>query len=66
MSDWNDENSSWHGWNKGKSPHKFKYTYQDIADITGLSLHTIWKYAQLGKFDPHSLESVARFIIKRL
>ena len=50
--------------NIGKKPHKFKYTYKDIANLTGLELATIWKYAQQNKFDPNDLESTINFINK--
>jgi hypothetical protein len=53
------------GGSRGRSPHKFTYTYQDIASTAGLSLQTVWKYARTKKFDPKSLESVVSFIIKR-
>ena len=55
-------------WKGGKTPHKFTYTYQDIADLTGLTLSTVRKYARCNsrglysKFNPESLESVVNFI----
>ena len=48
--------------NKGKKPTKFKYTYQDIADLKGLTYKTVRKYAQRGIYNPHSLKSVIGFL----
>lgn len=48
--------------NRGKKPHKFTYTYQDIALLTGLTLKTVRKYAQLSKYNPSELKSVVKFI----
>lgn len=48
--------------NQGKKTKKFRYTYQDIADIMGLAQGTVRKYAQTGKYDPDSLKSVIEFV----
>lgn len=53
-------------WAKGKRPHKFTYTYQDIADLTHHTLSSIRAYASRKKFNPRSLESVVRFIAEKL
>lgn len=48
-------------WNKGKSPHKFSFTYKDIAVLTGLSIHTIRIYASKHIFNPNDLLSLYKF-----
>lgn len=48
--------------NVGKKPTKFKFTYQDLADITRLTVPTLRRYAHLGKFDPRDLVSVVKFV----
>lgn len=50
----------------GKSSHKFKYTYKDIADITGLKVETIRQYVFRKKFNPYNLASVVKFIAEYL
>jgi hypothetical protein len=50
-----NDNTRWKG---GQSPHKFTYTYGDIAELLGLTLQTVWTYAKAGKFDPYSMESI--------
>jgi len=53
------------GGSKGGVPKRFYYTYQDIANLSGLTASTIQKYATTGRLDPHSLESVVDFLTSR-
>lgn len=55
-----------HHWNKGKSEHKFTYTYSTIAQLTGLKVGTLRRYASQGKFNPNNLKSVLEFIKESL
>ena len=48
-------------WKGGQSPHRFTYTYQDIADLLSLTLQTVWTYAKAGKFDPYSMKSIFEY-----
>jgi hypothetical protein len=41
-----------------------KYTYKDIAEVTGLSENTIKMYAKQQKFDSYHFSSVIEFISK--
>jgi len=52
--------------NRGKKPHKFTYTYMDIARLTGLTLNTVRQYASKGKYDPYNLASTIEFISHKL
>jgi uncharacterized protein YjcR len=51
---------------KGRSPTRFSFTYEDIADAYGCSVAAVRKHAQRGKFDPSDLVSVLEFIQHRL
>ena len=46
----------------GRHPTKFTYTYNDIAELTGLSLQTVRIYASRRKLDPYDLRSVITFV----
>lgn len=50
----------------GRSPTKFSFTYEDIADVYGCSVAAVRKHAQRGKFDPHDLVSILEFVQRRL
>lgn len=52
-------------WEYGKSPHKFFYTYNDIAKVSKLSYNTIKQYASQNRFKPEDLESIIQFVSKR-
>jgi len=54
------------GFGKGRSPKRFSFTYEDIADAYGCSVAAIRKHAQRGKFDPHDLVSILEFVQQRL
>jgi hypothetical protein len=49
----------------GRKPTKFKYTYEDIARLCGISLKTARLYACKKKFNPSSLASVIEFVLSR-
>lgn len=51
---------------KGRSPAKFSFTYEDIAQARGCSTEAARKHAQRGSFDPHDLMSVLEFINVKL
>jgi len=51
---------------KGKSSHKFTFTYQDMSLLTGLGVPTLRKYRAQGKFDPGNFKSVVEFVAQRL
>jgi len=42
----------------------WKYKLQDIATITGLSIHQIRRRRQNGALNPDSLEDLIRFIVQ--
>ena len=51
---------------KTRGPQKFAgVTYKQIAEWTGLTLHTVRSYASRGEFDPHKLESVLQWVNAR-
>ena len=52
-------------WTHGKQQVKFKYTYSDIARLSGLSVNTLYVYKHNKKLNPYSLESVIEFINSR-
>lgn len=54
------------GYGKGRSPTKFSYTYESIAQALGCSIQAARKHAQRGNFDPKNLLSVLEFIKARL
>lgn len=54
------------GYGKGRSPTRFSYTYENIAEILGCSVQAARKHAQRGNFDPKNLLSVLEFIKTRL
>lgn len=45
---------------------KFKFTYADIADVTGLKADTLRGYVYQGRFNPRDLKSLVTFIFPRL
>lgn len=48
----------------GGKPKKFKYTYQDIATICGLSVKTIRNNVAKGILNPYDFGSIIDFILK--
>ena len=54
------------GFGKGRSPTKFSFTYEDLADASGCSIAAVRKHAQRGNFDPSDLISVLEFLQQRL
>lgn len=54
------------GFGEGRSPTKFSFTYEDLAEAAGLSIEAARKHAQRGNFDPNDLLSVLEFIQIRL
>ena len=54
------------GFGQGRSPTKFSFTYEDVADAAGLSIEAARKHAQRGNFDPNDLVSILEFIQIRL
>ncbi len=51
---------------KGKSSHRFSFTYADISLLTGLGIPTLRKYRAQGKFNPDNFKSVVEFVAQRL
>lgn len=51
---------------KERGPAKWYYTYEDIADLTGLKLASVYNARSRGEFDPDDFDSVIRFIAPRL
>lgn len=49
----------------GRVPKSFKYTYKDIARVSGLSYKVIRKYAYIKRFNPYDLGSVVEFLASR-
>jgi len=41
---------------------KWEYTLAEIAEASGVSVHTVRDHRLQGHFDPGNLESVARYI----
>jgi len=54
------------GFGEGRSPTKFSFTYEDLAEAAGCSIAAARKHAQRGNFDPNDLLSVLEFIQIRL
>jgi len=54
------------GFGEGRSPTRFSFTYEDIAQAMGCSIEAARKHAQRGNFDPKSLMSVLEFIQVKL
>lgn len=51
---------------KGRSPTRFSYTYEDVAQAMGCSIAAARKHAQRGHFNPQDLMSVLEFIQTKL
>ena len=49
-------------WTKGRGATKFSFTYEDLAQITGLNINTLRQYAWNKRFDPKNLSSVVLFL----
>lgn len=49
-------------WTKGRGNTKFFYTYEQLAQITGLSVTTIRQYVWKKRLDPKDLVSIVRFL----
>jgi hypothetical protein len=49
---------------EGKKSRKFKFTYEDIANLIGLQMETVRRYAWEGKFNPRKLSSLVDFVNK--
>jgi transposase len=43
-----------------RGPERMTYTRQDLAQLYGVSIHTLYHWVSDGKLDPHSLDSVCR------
>ncbi len=54
------------GYGRGRSPKKFFYSYEDIAQLTGTSVQAARKHAQRGNFNPNSLLSILEFVRDKL
>jgi hypothetical protein len=54
------------GFGKGRSPTRFSFTYEDLANAMGCSVDATRKHAQRGNFDPRNLTSVLEFIQVKL
>lgn len=50
------------GFGEGRSPTRFSYTYEDVAQALGCSIQAARKHAQRGNYDPNSLMSILEFI----
>ena len=44
---------------------RYSYTYQDLADACGCSVNAVSVAKSRGKFDPHDIVSVARWLRDR-
>lgn len=51
---------------QGRSPTRFSFTYEDVADAAGCSTGAARKHAQRGNFNPNDLVSILEFIQERL
>ncbi len=49
-----------------KAVKVFPYTYEDIAEVVGLSPKHVGAAARRGKFDPRDLASLSRYVCKYL
>lgn len=54
------------GFGQGRSPTKFSFTYENVAEAAGCSTEAARKHAQRGNYDPNDLLSVLEFIQHRL
>ena len=54
------------GFGQGRSPTRFSFTYEDVADAAGCSIEAARKHAQRGNFNPNDLVSILEFIQERL
>lgn len=52
-------------WQRGGSRRKFCYTYRDIADKKGVTIHAVRQAVKRGTLKPADLESVTRYIQKK-
>ncbi len=48
-------------WNKGRSYKKFNYTYQDIAEVLGISVSRVRHLISEGKLNP-TLKGIVEYI----
>lgn len=48
-----------------RSVKRFEYTFEDIAQATGLSVRSLYNHVAKGDLDPASLVSVSAFIVTR-
>lgn len=53
-------------WTNGRGNTKFYFTYEDLADITGLKPSTIRQYVWKKELDPKNIKSVAAFLMPYL
>lgn len=51
---------------KGRSPTRFSFTYEDIAQAMGCSIEAARKHAQRGNYNPKDLMSLLEFIQTKL
>jgi hypothetical protein len=54
------------GFGEGRSPTRFSFTYEDLAQAIGCSIEAARKHAQRGNFNPNDLMSVLEFIQVKL
>jgi len=54
------------GFGQGRSPTRFSFTYEDVAEVAGCSIEAARKHAQRGNFNPNDLLSILEFIQERL
>lgn len=48
-----------------RGPKTYKYTVDEVAQLSGLTVATLRAYQARGRLDLRSLESVARFLVGR-
>ena len=51
-------------WDRGKSCHKYNYTVQDIAKVTGRAVGTVRNDINKGKLKMGSLLSVSNYVCR--
>jgi hypothetical protein len=54
------------GFGEGRSPTRFSFTYEDVAQALGCSIQAARKHAQRGNYDPNNLMSILEFIQHKL
>ena len=51
---------------KGRHPKKFNYTYNDLAELFGMTVGAVRKAVHDGRLDPENLSSIYEFLNKRM